>query len=206
MTVLEQAGDWYRVKSAQGEGWVAARMVTASTQSPSGDPSQLSPGLIADFETWGTWKRGDEPWGTFVQSSDQQYDGKFSGKLVYDFPAGTANNYVVFRRTIPITGQPTALRSQVFGDGSQHFLNAWVQDANGQLWQFTFGRINHSGWQVMTAPFDLGQGWPNQAVGTAKTNAPVYPVRFYALILDGYTSDQAFQGTVFLDDLEAVLP
>ena len=160
---------------------------------------------MTDFENWGVWKRGDEPWGAFAQSAEQHVSGKFAGKLTYNFPADP-KNYVVFRRLLPISGEPAALRLQVYGDSSTHFLNAWVQDANGQLWQFSFGRINHSGWQTMLAPFDLSQGWPNQAVGTAKTSAPVYPLRFYAFVLDGYASDRTFQGTIYLDDLEAVGP
>ena len=177
-----------------------ARPQPAAQPQPAGAAAS---GIVTDFESWGTWKRGDEPWGTFTQSGEQHVSGKFAGKLAYDFPADP-KNYVVFRRQLPIKGNPTGLRLQVHGDGSTHFLNAWVQDANGQLWQFTYGRINHTGWQAMTAPFDLSLGWPNQAVGAAKTDAPVYPLRFYAFVLDGHASDQAFQGSIFLDDLEAV--
>lgn len=205
VTIMEQRGDWYRVRSVQGDGWVAARMVTPSSQTSSNSRSSASAGLLTDLEVWGRWARGDEPWGTFAQSSERQVSGRFAGKLAYEFPADP-KNYVVFRRVLPINGRPSALRLQVYGDDSTHFLNAWIQDANGQLWQFTFGRINHSSWQTMLAPFDLSLGWPNQAVGTAKTSAPVYPLRFYAFVLDGYASDRTFQGSIYLDDLEAVGP
>lgn len=205
VTVVEQNGAWYRVTSDQGEGWVSARLVTPVSSAPSEGQSPSPGGLLSDFETWGSWRRGDETWGTFVQSNEQHVSGRNAGKLTYDFPADP-KNYVVFRRLLPINGRPNALRLQVYGDGSTHFLNAWVQDARGQLWQFTFGRINHTGWRTMTAPFDLGLDWPNQAVGAAKTNAPIYPLRFYALVLDGHASDQAFQGVIYLDDLEAVGP
>ncbi len=203
VTVLEQTDDWYRVKSAQGEGWVSARLVTLTSPGTSGGQGSSSAGLLSDFEAWGIWKRGDEPWGTFVQSSEQHVSGRNAGKLTYDFPSDP-KNYVVFRRLLPISGNPSSLQVQVYGDNSTHYLNAWVQDANGQLWQFTFGRINHIGWQAMTAPFDLSLGWPNQAIGTAKTEAPVFPIRFYAFVLDGYTSDREFRGTIYLDDLEAL--
>ena len=83
-------------------------------------------------------------------------------------------------------------------------LNAWVQDANNQLWQFTFGRILHTGWQQMVAVLDVSRGWPNQAVGgTPTTAAPVYPLRFYALVLDGYPEDTPLQGAIYVDDLFA---
>jgi hypothetical protein len=181
----------------------AATPTAVATATPKRTPTPTHLGLITDFETWGTWKRGDEAWGTFTQSKEQVYAGSYSGKLTYSFPA-TSNNYLVFRRTISIAGQPAALRIMVYGDGSGNFLNAWVQDANGQLWQFTFGQIYHTGWQQMSATLDVSRGWPNQAVGgNPKTAAPVYPLRFSALVLDGYREDAPFQGVVYVDDLLA---
>ena len=134
--------------------------------------------------------------------------GKFAGKFEYRFPANEANNYIVYRQTFPIPTSPTlgdmnALDIQVYGDGSTNFLNAWVQDANDQLWQFTFGRVNHTGWQTMVAPLDVSLGWPNQAVGSAGTAEPVYPLRFYALIVDGHSDKIAHEGVIYVDDLRA---
>ncbi|MBP7961844.1 MAG: SH3 domain-containing protein [Caldilineaceae bacterium] len=196
---------------ASGNGWVSGQYVSiSSSTAPRTQPTSTQPSngpapqtLVTDFETFGTWQRGDESWGTFVQSTEQKQSGRNAGKFTYDFPAGEPNNYIVFRRTISIAGQPTALRLQVYGDSSTHFLNAWVQDARGQLWQFTFGRINHSGWQSMDAPLDLGAGWPNGAIGHSATSI-TYPIKLYALTLDGYTSDRAFSGVVYVDDLEAI--
>ena len=91
------------------------------------------PGLITDFETWGTWTRGEENWGTFTQSEEQVSGGSYSGKFTYNFPVDP-NNYLVYRQTIPIAGQPTALKIMVYGDGSGNFLNTWVQDANCLLY------------------------------------------------------------------------
>lgn len=185
-----------------------AALSPTSTPTPSNDHSLLERPIaavisLADFETFGTWNRGDEPWGTFTQSAEEIIDGQYAGKFIYDFPP-VDTNYVVFRRNITIAGRPDALRLQVYGDGSTHFLNAWVQDANNQLWQFTFGRINHTGWQTMSAPLDLSQGWPNQAIGNPNTTEVVYPIRLYGLVLDGHTSEQAFQGEIYVDALEAV--
>src|SRR5690606_23663777 len=94
--------------------------------------------MVTDFESFGTWRRGDETWGDFVQSGEQVYAGSYSGKLTYDFPANIPGdrNYVVFLRTIPIAGTPDRLEMQVYGDGSGSFLNVWVKDATGQVWQF----------------------------------------------------------------------
>lgn len=161
------------------------------------------PGLITDFENWGTWRRGDQAWGTFTRSQEQVAGGSYSGRFTYNFPA-VADNFLVYRQTIAIAGQPAALKIMVHGDGSGNYLNAWVQDANGQIWQFTFGQISHTGWQQMSAVLDVNRGWPNQAIGGIPTTAaPVYPLRFSGLVLDGYREDTPLQGVVYVDDLLA---
>ncbi len=55
-------------------------------------------------------------------------------------------------------GQPNQVSAWVYGDGSKHYLNAWVKDAKGETWQFTFGQVKHSGWQQMVAWLDAGAG------------------------------------------------
>lgn len=164
-----------------------------------------TPSLISDMEVFGAWKRGNETWGTFTASGEQTKSGKVAGKLNYQFPA-TSNNYVVFRRSIPIAGAPTAITAWVHGDDSSNFLNLWVVDAKNQQWQFTFGQIKHSGWKQMTAFMDVNQGWPNQLISGSALNSPqlIYPVRFDALVLDGYREDKEMSGTIYIDDLYAV--
>lgn len=196
-------------RSATATPWPTATETRAAGPAPTNTASAalrsvFATDSITTFESFGTWRRGDEQWGTFVQSSEQRAGGGFSGKLAYNFPA-VENNYVVFRQIMDLDFTPDALRVKVYGDGSQHFLNTWVEDARGQLWQFTFGQVHHQGWQTMEAPLDLGRGWPNQAIGAASTQAPVSPLRFYALVFDGHTSGRTFQGAVYLDDLEAVV-
>lgn len=225
------AGSWLRLilpDAADGYGWINTKYGVLSVPAneipvdesvsqasepavskPAAQPAALpaaagKTSLVTDFEKFGQWRRGDEEWGTFVQDQEIVHGGNSSGRIDYDFPAGAANNYVVFLRTIPLTGEPTALELWVNGDGSQHFLNAWVEDARKQRWQFTFGRINHTGWQKMTAPLDLTAGWPNQAVGGVSTAEPVFPLSLYALVLDAYTDSQPFAGAIYLDDLKSV--
>ncbi|MEJ2735606.1 MAG: protein kinase, partial [Anaerolineae bacterium] len=125
------------------------------TASPTTGPTR-QPGVIADFETFGTWQRGDEPNGTFTQSGAQSHQGAYSGLLAYDF--GTdENDYVVFQQSQPISGQPADLTAWVYGDGSGHFLNLWVKDKAGQVWQVPLGRVTHTGWQQMVGLLDVGQ-------------------------------------------------
>lgn len=95
----------------------------AGNEPPAPAPTVAVATLITDFEQWSAWRRGDEPWGAFVQSDEQRRSGKSAAKLSYDFPSNEPNNYVVFLRTLPIAGQPDALRAQVYGDGSTHFLS-----------------------------------------------------------------------------------
>ena len=161
------------------------------------------PDLVSDFETFGTWQRGNETWGTLIQSAENKTAGAAAAKLDYDFTAAEPeNDFLVFARkpALPIPGQPTGLNMQVYGDGSSNFLNAWVQDSTGQIWQFTFGRINHTGWQMMSAPLDPGLGWPNGVVQNNQSANLSYPLHLYALVLDGEPR-QVMKSTLFFDDL-----
>ena len=171
---------------------------------PQASANPLQPGLITDFEVWNNWIRGKQTWGTFAQSQEQVHAGHFSGKFVYTFPA-LPNNYITYQHPSPIAGQPSALQIWVYGDGTGNFLNAWVQDASGQLWQFTFGQIKHKGWQQMIAPLDVNRGWPNQRIsGHANSTKLVYPLGFYGLVVDGWNEQVTSKGTIFVDDLFSV--
>ncbi|MBN1262044.1 MAG: protein kinase [Anaerolineae bacterium] len=180
----------------------------AGTQTPQPTPPATAtappaqPGVVTDFERDLTWKRGDEPYGEFTRSGEQVHGGGSSGKLSYNFPAEQVN-YVVFRTSpaIAVGGQPTGMRAWVYGDGSGHFLNVWMQDSAGELRQYTFGRITHTGWKQMTAPFDEGAGWPNSHIGGPDNGKLDAPVSFYALLLDGVPDGAASSGVIYIDDL-----
>jgi WD40-like Beta Propeller Repeat len=159
-----------------------------------------------DFEDFGTWRIGDEHYGTFTQSAQQRHSGQFSGKLAYQLPA-VAKNYVVFRR-IPaatISGRPEALKLWVYGDGSGHFLNAWVRDSQGEVRQFSFGRVNHSGqWQEMVAPLDTTAAWPQGHISGLDNRRLDFPISLDALVLDGVPDRGGpFAGAIYVDDLGA---
>lgn len=218
---------WVKVVTPTTVGWISASYATltgacgeiapqATPDAPQPRPtvavtpaatrSATAPAspLIMDFEVFGTWQRGDETWGEFRQSDRQVYAGKYAGALTYDFPANIPGdrNYVVFLRSIPIAGEPDALEMQVYGDGSGNLLNAWVKDATGQVWQFSFGQISHTGWKRMIAPLDTTLEWPVQPVGGNAT-ALKFPVSFHALVLDYPTSDAA-AGVIYFDEAKAL--
>lgn len=163
---------------------------------------RLAPGVITDFEAFGTWARGNEPYGTFTQSSEQVHGGEAAARLAYDF-AAVQSNYVVFqaRPAIAISGEPTAITLWVYGDNSGHFLNAWISDSQGEVRQFTFGQIQHTGWQAMTAKLDVTAPWPQGQISRAGNGRLDYPVSLYALVLDGVPDETASAGTIYLDDL-----
>lgn len=180
---------------------------TATSKAPpsggAGSTRPSGPGLITDFEQFGTWKRGDQANGTFTQSSGQAYGGSYSGELAYSF--GSADNdFVIFLQTFLLGGQPNQISAWVYGDSSKHYLNAWVRDAKGETWQFTFGQVKHSGWQQMVAWLDASAGWPAGHIDGPSNGAIDYPIDFRALVLDDVPDSYTGSGTIFVDDLYSV--
>jgi len=176
----------------------AARKAAAVAPTPV--PSR--PGIVVDFERDLAWRRGDQPYGQLDRSAEQVHAGGYAGRLRYDFPAVT-DNFVVFlaQPLIALPGEPAGLAAWVYGDGSGHFLNAWIQDATDEVRQYTFGRITHSGWQQMVAPFDESRGWPNSHISGSDDGKLTYPVSLRGLVLDGVPDGQASSGVIYLDDI-----
>jgi len=161
------------------------------------------PGLVTGFETMGTWRRGDQPYGTLTQTTEQVHNGNYAAKLSYDFPTA-GNDFVVFSQTYAVGGQPNAFTAWVYGDGSLHYLNLWFQDGQGQTWQASFGRVGHVGWQKMTALIDTGQPWPWGTIGGPDNGLVDYPIRFSALVLDDAPDTYTGSGTIFIDQVRAI--
>jgi serine/threonine protein kinase len=175
----------------------------APTKAPTTAPQTSSNGgLISDFETFGTWKRGDEPNGTFTQSRDQAKSGTYSGKLSYDFGT-SSNDYVVFQQTHVISGQPTRITAVVYGDRSGHFLNVWIKDNGGQVWQVPLGTIDHTGWEQLEGLLDVGQDWPFTHISGPDNGRIDYPISFLALVLDDRPDSYVGRGTIYIDNLRA---
>jgi hypothetical protein len=102
-----------------------------------------------------------------------------------------------------ISGTPNTLQLWVYGDGSGHFLNAWVQDSAGETWQVPFGRVTHTGWQQMTGYIATGQDWPWGHISGPSNNKVDYPLTFRGFVLDDVNDSYTGSGTIYLDDLTA---
>ncbi len=101
------------------------------TQTPTAGPPVIGPFL--DFESDLVWRRGDQPYGEFDRSDEETMEGESAGRLDYDFPAVT-ENFVVFEAQpeFPLPEETTGILAWVNGDGSGHYLNIWLRDAEGE--------------------------------------------------------------------------
>ncbi len=156
---------------------------------------------VIDFETFGSWKRGDQPYGDFSQSEEQTQTGS-SGKLHYDFGQATeADDFVIFLQQIDLDGEPNLLTAQVYGDGSGHFLNAWIMDAEDETWAISIGRVTVTGWQGLAGEISPTAGWPSGHISGPQNGQIDYPLQFLGLLLDRVDVNAPASGNIYLDDL-----
>jgi len=172
-----------------------------ATVEPSPEPDVVLTGALVDFEQWGTWLRGDQATGELTQTTVQTKAGDYAAQLEYSF-AGTAEDFVVFTQPRSIGGSPNAFAAWVYGDGSGHFLNLWIEDANGELWSVALGRVGSAGWQQMVGYLAPGLAWPSGHISGPDNGRVDYPVSFSSIVLDrpgaGYLT-----GRLYIDEITA---
>ena len=151
------------------------------------------------FEQWGTWRRGDQPYGELTQTQDRAQTGRYAAQLRYNFPV-TNEDYVVFIRSISLAGQPNTVGAWVYGDGSGHYLNVWIQDNQDEMWSVHLGRVGGPGWRPMAGVLAPGLPWPSGHLSGPDNGVVDYPVRFYALVLDRPGSGPQ-SGQIYIDDV-----
>ena len=176
------------------------------TPAPTNTPAPTrppEPPNTLGFEVMGTWKRGDQPYGTLTRSSEQVREGQYAARLAYDFPS-RQNDFVVFLQERPLEGRPNAIRAWVYGDGQGHFLNVWIRDSAGQTWQVPLGQVTHTGWREMVGLIDPGQEWPWTHISGPDNGRVDYPIRFAALVLDDYPDTFQGKGVIYVDAIRAV--
>jgi serine/threonine protein kinase len=169
---------------------------------PTSTPQPTSPpasGALINFEQWSSWRRGDQPYGELTQTQEQVHSGSYAAKLRYDFPA-TSEDYVVFVRSIGLAGQPDSVGAWVYGDGSGHYLNAWVQDNQNEIWSVHLGKVSSSGWRQMAGRLDASLDWPSGHISGPENGVVDYPITFYGLVLDR-TGSGPRSGQIFIDDI-----
>lgn len=134
-----------------------------------------------------------------TQTQEQVKSGSYAAKLSYDYPT-TSDDFVVFANLKSIDGTPNVIDMWVYGDGSGHFVNAWIQDAENQVWSVHLGQVGVAGWQRMSGGIDPNRPWPSGHVFGPDNGTIDYPIRFYGIVLDRPGSGPQ-KGQIYLDDI-----
>ncbi|ABU59093.1 beta-galactosidase [Roseiflexus castenholzii] len=160
--------------------------------------------VVVDFEQFGTWRRGDQPNGSFSADGSQRYTGNIAGRLDYIFPGG-GNDFVVFtpRPAIPLPGSPGQLGIWVYGDGSGHALKVWLRDAEGETLQFRLGFVGSAGWSFLSTTIN-GQVEPYNRISGGGNLRLDFPATLVAIVLDDEPDSRSGSGSIWLDDLTAI--
>ena len=170
------------------------------TTTPTPGPTTPPPsGALITFEEWGSWRRGDQPHGELTQTGEQVHTGSYAAELRYDFPA-TDEDFVVFAQPVSLAGRPDRMRVWVYGDGSGHYLNMWIEDAEKEVWSVHLGQVGGEGWHRLADNLDPSRPWPSGHISGPSNERVDYPIRFYAIVLDRPGSGP-LSGRIYLDDI-----
>ncbi len=166
------------------------------------EPNPL--GVFKDFESPSDWWPFDGPFDMFKLTTTQAYDSNYSGQLTYDFSREPID-LILFPPQL-LEGQPNQVTAWVNGDGSGHLLLLFVKDSADESRRFTFGQINHIGWEKMTAYLDTSHTWPTTTVSEPGDDLLDYPISFEGLALYQVTDidTSPITGTIYIDDLASV--
>ncbi len=191
--------------TATGEATESASQIPTpeptDTVEPSPEPDEVLTGALVDFEQWGTWRRGDQANGELTQTTVQVKAGTSAAQLDYAFP-GTSEDFVVFTQPRSIGGSPNTFAAWVYGDGSEHFLNLWIEDANGELWSVALGRVGSAGWQQLVGYLAPDLAWPSGHISGPQNERVDYPVRFNSIVLDRPGAGP-LTGRLYIDEITA---
>jgi hypothetical protein len=159
---------------------------------------------VLDFEAFGVWRRGDQPYGALRPTTMAQHSGSGAARLDYSFPT-SGNDYVVFRRDPPavIPGSPYAIGLWVYGDGSGNSVKIWLRDAEGEVLQYTLGTVGPPGWRLLQAPVG-GSVAPGDRITPGGNGRLDTPARLDAIVLDDASDSFVGDGTISLDDMIAI--
>lgn len=195
-------GDYSRLKPAYYAFQTMSRQLSGATLVGLRDLFQRT--TVLDFESFGAWRRGDQPGGAMVPTLAQRHSGRAAARIRYDFPS-SANEYVVFRRERParVPGRPYAIGLWVYGDGSGNLLKVWLRDAEGEVLQYTLGAVGSPGWRLLQAQIG-GEVAPWDRITDGGNGRPDFPLRVEAIVLDDAPDSFAGSGEIVIDDLVAL--
>jgi hypothetical protein len=139
--------------------------------------------------------------GTFQYSLEQAAQGRFAGRMAYDF---RGPGYLLYS-TPPLSNQPSAaptgLRMMIHGDGSGHRLVVRVNDATDERFVVTVGPVNWTGWkQVEVTGADKWQHYLGNNDGIIDA-----PIRTVSLEFN-YVPPGPASGAIYVDDIRVLYP
>lgn len=194
--------DYSRLKPAYAAFQTMSRQLAGATFVGMRDLFRRT--TVLNFEQFGPWRRGDQPYGAMSPTTALQHGGQGAAQISYRFP-GPANEYLVFRRDrgALIPGAPYAVGLWVYGDGSGNALKLWLRDSEGEVLQFTLGAVGAPGWRLLQATVG-GEVAAWDRITDEGNGRVDFPARVEAVVLDDAPDAFAGGGTIVIDDLVAI--
>lgn len=139
--------------------------------------------------------------GTFQYSTEQAMNGRFAGRLGYDF---RGPGYLLYSTPV-LTNQPETapigLKLMIYGDGSGHRLLVRFNDATDERFVATVGPVNWTGWkQIEVTGVDQWQHYLGNNDGVVDA-----PIRTVSLEWN-YVQPGPAAGAIFVDDITVLYP
>jgi polysaccharide biosynthesis protein PslG len=159
--------------------------------------------VVHEFESVDSWLREGPAPGAISYDQQVVNAGAQSLRIEYSF-ATRGNDYVVFTPGYrPLLPESTRLLGMwVRGDGSAHTLKVWLQDAAGAVVQYPIGAIGGNGWHFISAP--IGREVPEWDRISGGSGQIVFPLRFFALVVDDAPDAIPSSGSFHVDSLTAL--
>jgi len=188
-----------------GRGWIEARIDTLVSRSRVVVDGE-SQGLLDDFQNIEEWSL--DGLGVHLEESawalnDSLYvSPPTSGQLRYSFTRGVGANLMYLKRDLPISGTPSVVAIQVFGDSLGHRLRGEFVDREGENFYVDFPeKVDWAGrWKEISA--SLSEARPGGANPAAHLDFPITWKQF-TLYLRGGTFNQKVRGVLYFDDFTA---
>ena len=136
----------------------------------------------------------DDVSGSVAHVNDLVYDGNFSARLTYNFPASdeTQTAHMLFESPIEFEGEPMAIQMQVHGDTSRTRLRGHITDADGKSVNIDFSNeIDWEDWKLLRA--DLPSGL-------------AYPIELERIFLVSASNPQFLTDSIYIDNITAMYP